>query len=295
MAKLVTQGAEERAERGYLLADCSPPPNADHERAWMVIAEELRRRIFADSKRPGGKDPHAAFRHTVEHRRGPKKFGAGSLNIRRRAILHSPLDKLCACEQTPVRRQRNEIALIAVGKCFEASFWRTIREHPSPFSLRQPRKPTATALMKIMRLRLRARDRQRQDAGSLDGNRVVLRGANFSFSFNQLQATSDPRRSAVNGLPMNADPLKELRDRLRDLNTKAYYLLVALSFLYRSGQSGNASALLKWAFTLTGIVAVLPVQDYVKSEHKLKGIQFGKIVFLAAALVLTLLWVWLRT
>ena len=115
MAKLVTQGAEERAERGYLLADCSPPPNADHERAWMVIAEKLRRRIFADSKRPGGKDPHAAFRHAVEHRRGPKKFAAGSLNIRRRAILHSPLDKLCACEQTPVRRQhstRNADALL---------------------------------------------------------------------------------------------------------------------------------------------------------------------------------------
>lgn len=51
MAKLVAQGAEERAERGYLLADRSPPPNADHERARMVIAEKLRRRIFADSKR----------------------------------------------------------------------------------------------------------------------------------------------------------------------------------------------------------------------------------------------------
>ena len=45
--------------------------------------------------------------------------------------------------------------------------------------------------------------------------------------------------------------------RLNALNTKAYYLLVALSFIYRM----NPTTSLKFAFTLTAVTAVLPVQD----------------------------------
>jgi hypothetical protein len=52
----------------------------------------------------------------------------------------------------------------------------------------------------------------------------------------------------------------KVRERLRDLDTKAYYLLVALSFLY-FGKTGThaASLALKLALTLTCIVAVIPV------------------------------------
>jgi hypothetical protein len=82
---------------------------------------------------------------------------------------------------------------------------------------------------------------------------------------------------------------KALRDRLKDLNTKAYYLLVALSFIYRTS---SASVSLKSAFTLTAIVAVLPLQDYVKSDFWLKCFQVLKIVCLTAALFCTLFWIW---
>ena len=80
----------------------------------------------------------------------------------------------------------------------------------------------------------------------------------------------------------------DVRERLKDLNTKAYYLLVALSFVYTKNQTLS----LKWAFTLTALVAVLPVQDYVKSESVLKGIRNTKVLCLALALVFTLWWLW---
>jgi len=57
-------------------------------------------------------------------------------------------------------------------------------------------------------------------------------------------------------------PLLPIRERIKDLNTKAYYLLVALCFVYRTD---SGSRLLKSAFTLTAIAAVLPVQDYIES------------------------------
>jgi hypothetical protein len=85
----------------------------------------------------------------------------------------------------------------------------------------------------------------------------------------------------------------DIRERLKDLNTKAYYLLVALSFLY--GRRMDTPTLsLKIAITLTALVAVLPVQDYVPDTwaRLLKGIRFGKVVSLIAAFGFTLWWVW---
>jgi|SRR5579863_3513758 len=81
---------------------------------------------------------------------------------------------------------------------------------------------------------------------------------------------------------------KEIRGRLKDLNTKAYYLLVALSFIYRTS---SGSSLLKWAFTLTAVVAVLPVQDYVPSAF-LSCIRLLKVIGLLAALICALFWIW---
>ena len=79
-----------------------------------------------------------------------------------------------------------------------------------------------------------------------------------------------------------------IRERLKDLNTKAYYLLVALSFLYRT----NPSISLKLALTLTALVAVAPVQDYVTSNKVLEGLRVFKVVALWGALVFSLWWLW---
>jgi hypothetical protein len=80
-----------------------------------------------------------------------------------------------------------------------------------------------------------------------------------------------------------------LRQRLTQLNTKAYYLLVALSFLYRP----NPALFFKLALSLTAFVAVLPVQDYFfNSERWLTGMRVVKVVLLTAALFCSLLWIW---
>jgi hypothetical protein len=79
-----------------------------------------------------------------------------------------------------------------------------------------------------------------------------------------------------------------IRDPLKDINTKAYYLLVALSFVYRTNQALS----LKCAFTLTALVAVLPVQDYVEAPRKLEVIRVMKVIGLVFALGFTLWWLW---
>jgi hypothetical protein len=84
---------------------------------------------------------------------------------------------------------------------------------------------------------------------------------------------------------MDAD---KLRSRLTELNTKAYYLLVALSFLYRT----NPALSFKLALTLTAFVAALPVQDYVHSERALMCLRIFKITFLTAAFACTIWWIW---
>jgi hypothetical protein len=79
-----------------------------------------------------------------------------------------------------------------------------------------------------------------------------------------------------------------IRDRLKALNTKAYYLLVALSFIYRSSSTNWK---LKLAFALTAAVAITPVQDYIDSAFWLKRIRDGKVVLLGAALICMIFWV----
>lgn len=81
--------------------------------------------------------------------------------------------------------------------------------------------------------------------------------------------------------------------RLGDLNTKAYYLLVALSFLYFRGGTSGTALQLKLALTLTSLAAVLPLQDFFKG--KICWLWFAlwfKVVLLSAALLFTLWWIW---
>jgi hypothetical protein len=84
------------------------------------------------------------------------------------------------------------------------------------------------------------------------------------------------------------DTIAKIRDRLTALNTKAYYLLVALSFVYRT----NPTLSLTLAITLTALVAVLPVQDLLKSERELNIARWSKAALLTAALGFALLWIW---
>ena len=85
--------------------------------------------------------------------------------------------------------------------------------------------------------------------------------------------------------------IEQLRGRLATLNTKAYYLLVALSFVYLSRTKPTFS--LKLALTLTAIVAALPVQDYnYFSPRWLAAMRWTKVGCLTAATLFALWWVW---
>jgi hypothetical protein len=55
----------------------------------------------------------------------------------------------------------------------------------------------------------------------------------------------------------------------------------------------NPARSLQWAFTLTALVAVLPVQDFVESERLLARIRFLKVAGLTAGLFFTLWFVWM--
>jgi len=83
--------------------------------------------------------------------------------------------------------------------------------------------------------------------------------------------------------------VQPIRERLTQLNTKAYYLLVALSFLYRP----EPVLAYKLAITFTAVVAVLPVQDYFyTSSHWLSRLRVLKVILLTAALFSTIWWIW---
>ena len=88
------------------------------------------------------------------------------------------------------------------------------------------------------------------------------------------------------------DPVPPVRSRLAELNLKAYYLLVALSFLYTSN---SGARLLQWAIALTALVAVAPLQDLFRCMNWYgKWLEFArwfKIALLSAALGCTIWWI----
>jgi uncharacterized membrane protein YjfL (UPF0719 family) len=92
---------------------------------------------------------------------------------------------------------------------------------------------------------------------------------------------------------------KELKERLVELNQKAYYLLVALSFLFvLGGKSNNSnwqqfSLPIKVALSFTLFAAVIPLQDFVPKENSfLQLVRWFKVVMLIIALAFTLFWLW---
>ena len=67
MAKLVAEGAEERAERGDLFPDGGPHPETDEHSFGIVVPEQLdRRTAFADSQRAGSKYSDRGLANQVE-------------------------------------------------------------------------------------------------------------------------------------------------------------------------------------------------------------------------------------
>lgn len=87
----------------------------------------------------------------------------------------------------------------------------------------------------------------------------------------------------------DTQPYPSIRERIKDLNTKAYYLLVALSFIYITNSKSRS---LKVALTLTALVAVLPLQDYIKSTLLLRILQAFKVLALVVALGFALRSIW---
>lgn len=72
------------------------------------------------------------------------------------------------------------------------------------------------------------------------------------------------------------DATKSVNERLGQLNSKAYYLLVALSFIFIRENEGSCA--LKSAFALTALAAVWPLQDFApKSKCWLEVIRCSKL------------------
>lgn len=83
-----------------------------------------------------------------------------------------------------------------------------------------------------------------------------------------------------------------IRERIRDLNAKSYYLLIALSFVFGIH---SGSTLLKCSLTLTSFTAVLPVVDYVRSAFWLEIIRGVKVMGMVLALAFMIIWIWTPT
>lgn len=75
------------------------------------------------------------------------------------------------------------------------------------------------------------------------------------------------------------------RERLRELNTKGYYLLVALSFIYFRNWN---SLIVRLSVIFTAVAAAFPLQDLKVffGECWLEFVRVFKILLLAAAVVL---------
>jgi len=69
MAKLVAEGAEERAERGDLFPDGGPHPETDDHRFGIVVPEQLNSRTtLTNSKRAGSEYSDRGLANHVEPR-----------------------------------------------------------------------------------------------------------------------------------------------------------------------------------------------------------------------------------
>jgi hypothetical protein len=75
-----------------------------------------------------------------------------------------------------------------------------------------------------------------------------------------------------------------LEERIRDLNTKDYYLLVVLSFLYTDLK--NTPGHLAVIAIVLLVIAIMPMQDYPWAQRHLNTLRWFKVAILNITAVL---------
>jgi hypothetical protein len=99
-----------------------------------------------------------------------------------------------------------------------------------------------------------------------------------------------------NSVQKNCD--NQTKQRLGELNTKSYYLLIALSFLLVLGRDKDGKWLhppfpMQLALTSAALAAVAPLQDFFPTvKWWLGAVRWFKVGALILALLCTLYWVW---
>ena len=133
MAELVAEGAEERAERGYLFPDGGPHPETDEHRFGMVVPEQFNSRTaFADSKRAGCKYSDPGLPNLVESRCDRQKLRRCLANGRGRSALHGGSDRLCQRLQLVVLGDFQRCEPVALKKpgSYRCCARRSVGKHP---------------------------------------------------------------------------------------------------------------------------------------------------------------------
>jgi len=93
MAELVTERAQERAERRHLLADCGARPNANQSGSGRVIAEKLcGPTALSDLQRARSQRTYIWFRDSIEFCSDHQELRARTLDCSTSPILHGGLD-----------------------------------------------------------------------------------------------------------------------------------------------------------------------------------------------------------
>jgi len=105
MAELVAKRAQERAERGHLLAHSGTRPYADGGVSKRIIPEQLDLpSSFAHAQGPSCERTNVRSLHAVKGSCCSQKIGAGLPNLVARAFLHDSADNLCQLRKRPVWR-----------------------------------------------------------------------------------------------------------------------------------------------------------------------------------------------
>ena len=98
----MTQHAEEGAVRGDFLPNCRAHPDSDQHGFRVVVAEQLSRRVLANSQRSGRKNANAAGWDLVKLRSDGQEFGAGAADICCYSRLHCRINGLRNHQELPV-------------------------------------------------------------------------------------------------------------------------------------------------------------------------------------------------
>jgi hypothetical protein len=139
MAELVTQRTQKSSEGSDLLPNGCFRPDSDQHRRRVIVAEELRRRIFPNAKRSSGKNSDWARRDVVKIGRSPEERRTGNANISGRTIFHRRFDGSGKSYELPASRQFQCFGSIADSERFAILFpWWSVRQHPYLLCRKRP-------------------------------------------------------------------------------------------------------------------------------------------------------------